>query len=141
LNGILRWSTGTPYSITGDPLYCNCPGASSVRATTPVGTSIDGQSSFDPAALSLPVPGSFGSASRNSFRGPDFFTYDASIFRRFPFRENFAFELRAEAYNVTNNTNLANPVSSLANLDAGRSTRTVNGAFGRQFQLGLRLLF
>ncbi len=141
LNGILRWATGSPYSITADPLLCNCPGLGAVRVVGSSGTAIDGQSGFNPSLFSAPAPGTFGAAGRNSFRGPDFFTYDTSLFRSFPVRENFNLELRAEAYNVTNNTNLANPVSSLSSPAFGRSNRTVNGAFGRQFQVGARILF
>jgi len=141
LNGILRWSTGTPYSVFADPLRCNCPGISSVRADVGSGLGLNGQSSFDPASFSSPAAGTLGSAGRNLFRGPDFFTYDVSVFRSFPVRENFNFELRAEAYNVTNTTNLANPNGALWNLSAGTSTRIVNGGMGRQFQLGGRILF
>jgi hypothetical protein len=141
LNGILRWSTGTPYSIYADPLLCNCPGITSVRAVAPSGLAINGQSFFDPTVFSSPAAGTLGSSGRNAFRGPDFFTYDVSVFRRFPFRDNFNFELRAEAYNVTNTTNLANPIGTLNLLGAGTSTRLVNGMMGRQFQLGGRLLF
>jgi len=141
LNGILRWATGTPYSITADPLQCNCPGINSVRAVNQSNVAINGQSSFDPALFSAPSAGTFGTAARNVFRGPDYFTYDTSLFRSFPVRENFNLELRAEAYNVTNNTNLANPVSLLTSPAFGTSNRTVNGAFGRQFQVGIRLLF
>jgi hypothetical protein len=141
LNGILRWATGTPYTVTADPLFCNCPGAGSISVLPNSGASLDGRSSFDPSGFPSGSLNGFGAAARNGLRGPDFFTYDASIFRRFPYRENFSFELRAEAYNVTNNTNLVNPNSSLASLGAGTSTRTVNGYFGRLFQVGARILF
>ncbi len=141
LNGILRWATGSAYSILSDPLSCNCLGVTSVRAGGSTGRSINGQAGFDPANFSNPTSGTFGMIGRNVYRGPDFFTYDTSLFRSFPVGESFNFELRAEAYNVTNNTNLANPVALLSSRGAGQSTRTINGAFGRQFQLGVRLLF
>jgi hypothetical protein len=141
LNGILRWATGTPYTVTADPLFCNCPGLTSISVLPNSGVSLNGQAGFNVNSFPAASLNGFGAAARNSLRGPDFFTYDASIFRRFPYGENFSFELRAEAYNVTNNTNLANPVSALANLGAGTSTRTVNGNYGRLFQLGARLLF
>ena len=141
LNGILRWSTGTPYSVFADPLGCNCPGVSSIRANNTQGLTINGQSTFDPTSFSAPTATTFGNAGRNLFRGPDYFTYDVSVFRSFPVRESFNFELRAEAYNVTNSTNLANPIGTLNSFAAGTSTRTVNNNFGRQFQLGGRLLF
>lgn len=141
LNGILRWATGSAYSILTDPLSCNCPGANSIRANGSTGPSINGQAGFDPSIFSNPSPGTFGSRGRNGYRGPDFFTYDTSLFRSFPVGESFNLELRAEGYNVTNNTNLANPLALLSSRGAGQSTSTVNGAFGRQFQVGIRILF
>ncbi len=141
LNGILRWNTGSAYSILSDPLNCNCPGVTSVRAGSSTGGSIQGQAGFNPSFFAAPTAGTFGFTGRNAYRGPDYFTYDTSLFRSFPVRESFKLELRAEAYNVTNNTNLANPIALLSSRGAGLSTRTVNGAFGRQFQVGVRLLF
>jgi len=141
LNGILRWATGSAYSIFADPLNCNCPGVSTLRAGGSTGPSINGQSGFDPSRFANSSNGTFGITGRNVYRGPDFFTYDTSLFRSFPVRESFNVELRAEAYNVTNNTNLANPLALLSSRGAGQSTSTVNGAFGRQFQVGIRLLY
>ncbi|MBY0502789.1 MAG: TonB-dependent receptor [Bryobacteraceae bacterium] len=141
LNGILRWATGTPYSVFADPLSCNCPGVTAVRAVGAQDLMINGQSSFDPAAFSSVTPATFGNAGRNLFRGPDYFNYDISVFRSFPVRESINFELRAEAYNVTNSTNLANPFGLIGSFSGGSSVRTVNNNFGRQFQLGGRLLF
>jgi len=141
LNGILRWATGTPYSVYADPLTCNCPGITGVRAVPSEGLAINGSSTFNPASFSAPAIGTLSSTGRNLFRGPDLFTYDVSVFRSFPLRENFNFELRAEAYNVTNSTNLMNPIGMLTNLNAGTSIRTLNNGVGRQFQLGGRILF
>lgn len=141
LNGILRYASGSPYSVFADPLNCNCPGVGLVRADTTGNMTINGQSSFAGSSFSAPASGSLGMAGRNQMRGPSFFNYDTSLFRTFAFGENLAFELRAEAYNVTNSTNLVNPNGFLSSPAVGTSAGIVNGGLGRQFQFGGRFLF
>jgi hypothetical protein len=53
-------------------------------------------------------PGAPG-IGRNSFRGPRYFSIDASASKRFalPITERTALEIRANAYNVFNNLNLS----------------------------------
>ncbi len=146
LTGIIRWATGTPYSITTDPLACACLGVGAVPATfasgiVPDARSFAGAGSFNTTQFVSPAAGSFGSATRNQFRGPDFFTYNAAIFRNFAINENVKIELRGEAYNVTNTSNLRNPVSALSSPGFGTSLGNMNGMAGRQFQVAGRLLF
>jgi hypothetical protein len=129
--------------VTADALACACPGLSTQFASLSgsASTEINGQANFDPNLFQSPASGTFGTLGRNSFRGPDLFSYDASVFRSFPVGENFKLELRAEAYNVTNSTNYANPITRVGNPAFGRAIRTFNGVGGRQFQLGGRILF
>lgn len=141
LNGILRWSTGSPYTVTADSIGCNCVGLNSARANVVGNVAINGQAGFDSSLFTNTTPATFGLQGRNVFRGPDLFSYDTSLFRSFPIRENYKVELRAEAYNVTNTTNYATPVSNLASPAFGRTLRTFNGVGGRQFQVGARFLF
>jgi Carboxypeptidase regulatory-like domain/TonB-dependent Receptor Plug Domain/TonB dependent receptor len=65
---------------------------------------------------------SFGTVPRNSFRGPGFFNTDLSLRKNFYFRERYGFMLGANAYNILNHVNFANPV---ANLSAGSSFGTI----------------
>ena len=141
LNGLLHWATGTPYSVTADSLACDCPGLFTQPAQFSGVTRMNGDANFDAAQFSLAPAGTIGSQSRNSFRGPELFSYDAALFKNFAVRENFRLELRAEAYNVTNTANYVNPQSMFGSPNFGRSIRTFNGVGGRQFQVGARLLF
>lgn len=140
INGIMNWATGTPYTVTVDPLLCNCPGLNAVSANFNGSGAFNGSSSFDPTQFSSASAG-FGSLGRNALRGPDLFNYNLSLFRNFPVRENIKLELRGEVYNLTNSTNYANPVANALNAGFGRSVSTFNGLGGRQFQVGGRLLF
>jgi len=69
------------------------------------------------------------------------FVYNAALFRNFAITENVKLEFRGEAYNVTNSTNLANPVANSGMPGFGTSIGSVNGLAGRQFQVAARVLF
>src|SRR4029077_21207784 len=56
----------------------------------------------------------FGTIPRNSFRCPGFFNTDLGLKKTFHFHERLAFTVGANAYNVLNHVNYANPVSHLA---------------------------
>jgi hypothetical protein len=142
--GVLRWATGTPYSITADPTACACLGVAAVPASfalNATNTGLNGASSFDPALFTAPAAGTFGTLGRNAFRGPEFFNYNAALFRNFAINENTKIELRGEVYNLTNTSNPMNPVSSFSSPGFGTSLGNLNGQAGRQFQLAGRILF
>jgi len=145
ITGILRWATGTPYTVTADPLACGCLGASAVPAAfNPAvtnGSTNNGSASFNPGSFTSPSAGTFGNLSRNAFRGPDMFVYNAALFRNFAVRENIKLEFRGEVYNLTNTTNPMNPVSIFTAPGFGSSLGNIDNLAGRQFQVGARVLF
>ena len=63
--------------------------------------------------FTYPVAGDYGNTGRNTFRGPRYFDTDVSLVKRFRIYESHAITFRAEAYNVFNNVNFANPTVSL----------------------------
>jgi len=81
---------------------------------------------FNAASFANPAAGSFGTTSRNAFRGPGFFTVDASLVKNTQIREKVSLQLRAEMFNIFNRTNLANPTATLSSSTFGRSTTTRN---------------
>ncbi|HEX2453218.1 MAG TPA: carboxypeptidase regulatory-like domain-containing protein [Vicinamibacterales bacterium] len=99
---------------------------------------------FDPSIYSLPAPGVFGNATRNSLRGPGLKVADLSIFKNQRFGRLNA-QFRLEAFNAFNWVNLGLPGSTIfdaggvRNPQAGRITRTSTPA--RQIQLGFKLTF
>ncbi len=54
----------------------------------------------------------FGNVGRNPLRGPRQFNVDVAVSKRFKFGESKSIDLRAEAFNLVNNVNFANPVSN-----------------------------
>jgi hypothetical protein len=63
------------------------------------------------------------------------------LFKSFRVGDRFNLELRGEAYNLSNTPHFANPVTNINSPAFGQTVSTVNGRFGRQINLGARLLF
>lgn len=122
----------------------------------------------NPAAFSIPLPGTAGNLGRNALFGPSLAQFDLTLHKKFVLTERFNLEFRAEAYNILNHANFANPTvtlaqalpgapgqagiqpgqpftPSLAGGTFGVSTGTVERAVGlgtsRQLQLSIRLNF
>jgi hypothetical protein len=144
LNGMFNWGTGTPYSVLAPATACGCPGVAAVFAV-PTGPSINGQASFNPAFFAAPPAGTLGSPARNAYRGPDFDTYNLSLFKSFQVSERAKFEFRGEAFNIFNTAAYGNPIANLGSPSFGApsllSTSLVNGLAPRTFLVGARLLF
>jgi hypothetical protein len=80
---------------------------------------------INPKAFVSPAPGTLSGLGRNNIPGPGFFGIDMEISREFPIREGYRFEIRAEAFNLTNSFRAG---ISLPSLQAGASG--VNTTFG-----------
>jgi hypothetical protein len=83
------------------------------------------------ASQFAPSPTTFGTIPRNSFRGPGYFNTDLGLKKTFRLTERFGFTLGANAYNILNHPNFANPVSDLSSSAFGTIINAV--------QLRLRL--
>ncbi len=126
----------------------------------------DDRSLLNPAAFSIPAPGTFGNLPRNALRGPNFTQFDLILSKRFRLTETSNIEFRTEVFNIFNTTNFSNPSSTLNNAlgtganqiqpgqpftqSAAGSTfgllrqtveRTVGLGTNRQIQFALRLNF
>ena len=101
-------------TVLGSPATTVPRQCSSSAVTTPCFTT----SQFVPAGAAT----TFGTIPRNSFRGPGYFNTDLSLRTNFVVRERYGFMIGANAYNILNHVNFANPV---ANLNAGSSFGTI----------------
>jgi len=61
----------------------------------------------------------FGTIRRNSFRGPGYFNTDLGLKKSFRLNERFSFTVGANAYNVLNHPNFANPGFDLSSSTFG----------------------
>lgn len=143
--GIFRAVSGSPFSIVADAGPCNCPGngnfADVLGPTRRLGGVGPGQLFFDTSAFAAPSPGRFGNAGRNIVRGPRLVNYDFSLFKLFPVGEKGRLELRAEAYNLTNTPQFANPVNNVNAGNFGQILGTILGRGERELQLAARFVF
>jgi hypothetical protein len=140
-NGVFTWSTGTPLTITADPISCACPGNTVLaNLSGDAYAGIGGTTFLNRAAFTAPS-NSLGNSGRGQFRGPGMRNYNGSLFKNFRVRDLFNLQLRGEVYNVTNSPRFAAPITNIGSPNFGQSVATVNGAFGRQFNLGVRAVF
>jgi hypothetical protein len=77
---------------------------------------------LSPAAFSPNPVGAFGNAGAFSLVGPRYFNIDLGISRSFAVYEQHKLEVRFEAFNATNHTNLATPVATVQNARFGQIT-------------------
>ncbi|HKE27073.1 MAG TPA: carboxypeptidase regulatory-like domain-containing protein [Bryobacteraceae bacterium] len=123
---------------------------------------------LNPAAFSIPAPGSYGDLGRDALRGPGFAQLDLTMSKNFRFGERARMELRGDFYNLPNHPNWANPIATMSGgipsgptasgvqpgqamtrAAAGSSFGLINSTVGkyindgtsRQIQLALRLVF
>jgi hypothetical protein len=135
--------------LVGNPYTGVCPNSSRVGTAS---------CWFNPSAFALPPPGQFGTAGRNSVRGPTFAEFDLSLEKGFQLTEGARITFGTEAYNLFNHPNFgvpsntqspltlggngdaifANPAGNLAD-NVGRIFTTVSS--GRQIQLDARFTF
>jgi hypothetical protein len=96
---------------------------------------------FNKASVSIPdVSAPFGNAQRNSVRGPNIWTVDFALQKRFrlPVGPNTNVEVRGEAFNLLNKTNFTAPSGNASSTAFGTITSTYDP---RQVQIGVRVMF
>lgn len=71
---------------------------------------------LNPAAFSIPLPGTFGNLGRGHLRGKGSISLDLSISKSFLKKENVEALLRMDAFNILNKANFQNPTSPLPNV-------------------------
>ena len=128
-SGITVAQTGVPFSVSNGTTYTDNAGVAngvnggSVIASFPdvVGNpnvvpanvqqafqnaSLFGKLLYNPTAFDIPVGLTFGTATRNMLRVPGRLNFDMGLFKRFAFKERYAFEFRWETFNTFNHTQL-----------------------------------
>jgi hypothetical protein len=94
------------------------------------------------AAYAIPQNGAFGNFHRNNVYGPGMVSFNTSLGKTFNlYKEQYKFELRADATNVLNHPVFANPNGSVSNGNFGKITGTNLFVGGRAIQLVGRFSF
>lgn len=135
LSGTVFYRSGQPFSV----FYSSGPSTFLHNATSGVVladyisgpmTCAAAPNCLDPSASGFVPAGSqtnFGNLPRNQFRGPGYFNADFSLQKDIKLTEKFVFTLGANAFNVFNHPNFANPDADIASAGDtfGQSQSTV----------------
>ena len=103
----------------------------------------------NPAAFSLPAPGTLGNLQRDFLPGPGITTLDYAVMKDTPITERVHLQFRAEFFNLLNHANFALPNANVfiqtpngggaPNPTFGKITATTTSS--RQIQFALKLMF
>ena len=101
---------------------------------------------FNPAAFAVPAPFTWGNLGRNIGRGPNEWEAELALSKRTVLTERYTLNFRAEAFNLFNHPNYANPVANFSSGAFGRITSILNtgptGTGGtRKIEFMMRLEF
>jgi hypothetical protein len=143
VNGIIMLRTGLPFTIkSGTDRSLTATGQDNADQvgdpTRPSGVD-PVQQWFNPAAFTTAAIGTYGTAARNSLRGPGAATIDMALFKNFPITKNHRIQFRLEAFNVLNRVNYNNPNATIT---AGANFgRLLSAGDPRVLQIGVKYLF
>jgi hypothetical protein len=93
---------------------------------------------LNPTAFATPALDTFGDVKKDSFVGPRYIDWDASLTRDFPIKDATRLNFRAEYFNLLNHTNLGDPNLTQTSASFGRISSDISP---RIAQLSLKLLF
>jgi hypothetical protein len=101
---------------------------------------------INPAAFSVPAPGTWGNSGRNTVRGPGLWQIDMGLSKEFKATERVGLKFRAEVFNLFNRAQYGNPDPNFSDPSFGRITSLINtGATGtgtpREIQISARVSF
>jgi hypothetical protein len=115
LAGIFKVLSGSYMSVTTsrNPMSTGVAGQRVDQVRESVYGAKTLQDYLSPAAFAYPTPGRVGNLGSGSILGPGTWQFDLALSRTFQVREAQRFEVRAEAFNVTNSMRSNNPVTSL----------------------------
>jgi Carboxypeptidase regulatory-like domain len=154
IQGITRLSTGFPVQMNQSDGDYTLWGSSTTDMPNRVGpvqivnprhanpncpTAVDGDGTgcyFLPGAFDVnTTPGTFGTANRRFFHGPGFNNTDFGLLKHTTIKENLAFDVRIEFFNIFNHTQFTNPGGNISDSSFGVISSTRPQRIG---QLGFK---
>jgi hypothetical protein len=103
------------------------------RKSNPACPTTDGTGCyFLPSAFAVNTDlGTFGTADRRFFHGPGFNNTDFGMLKRTTIRENYAFDLRIEFFNIFNHAQFTNPGGNITGSSFGIVTNARDPRIGQ----------
>jgi hypothetical protein len=147
ISAIFQAQSGFPFTIS---VFGDIANAGTLLGENPIRANYTGQPIFgsgthtasqwfNPAAFATPAAFTFGNVGRNSLYGPGRQTLDLALQREFSVTEKIKFQIRAEAFNALNHTNLGTPNRFVNTPQFGTITEAATPP--REIQFGARLSF
>jgi len=147
MSGIISVVSGLPFTVTANGGTINTPGQQQTANLTGQYKVMHGiganQSWFDPTAFGQPAgcPAApapcpiaygtvLGNTGRNQFTGPGYIQDNVSLFKTFKIRESLGLEARADAFQLSNTPQFANPQNSITSGSFGKVTSTLGSGTG-----------
>jgi len=101
---------------------------------------------FNPNAFVVPQAGTYGNVARNSLNGPALTEWDTSLWKTAKISERLNLQLRGDAFNVLNHTNLNTPnlvvySSATAPPSSSAGVVTSTSTTSRQLQVSAKLIW
>jgi hypothetical protein len=147
LSSMLQLQTGFPFTIS---VFGDTANSGTVLGENPIRANYTGQPVFGPgtrnaeqwfnsSAFAVPAAYTYGNLGRNTVYGPGMQLLDAALERDFVLAERARLQIRGEAYNALNHTNLGTPNRFVNTPQFGTITESATPA--RQIQLSARVTF
>jgi hypothetical protein len=167
LSGVLSRESGTPFTVTGSASSLSANGSTQFadvlsksnlilgghdskhpyfnpadfQDPSTTQKAVSGGSSCATSTATLAALCRFGTAGRNSVRGPGLFNLSTSVSRTFPITERFSFIFRGEAFNLTNTPQFNNPSSNVSTPSSFGIISGVGGNSSRELRFSGRVTF
>jgi hypothetical protein len=152
LSGITTYYSGFPFSPTFANSYAGKPGTGPAnRPNVGSGFVYDNSRSqwftgcpnqdCTTGSFLYPSANTFGDYPINTLYGPHFIQQDLTLAKTFKLTEKLGFQLRTDAQNVFNHTNLGLPNSNVDQSNSGQITGIAGGAVMRRLQFSGTLRF
>jgi len=144
---VFQAQSGYPFTIS---VFGDTANSGTVLGENPIRADYNGQALYGPGtrtaqawfqttAFSVPAAFTFGNAGRNTVYGPGMQTADLALSREFAVAERLRVQIRGEAFNAMNHTNLGTPNRFVNTPQFGTITDAATP--GREMQLSARLSF
>lgn len=151
LNSIMNFASGTPFTVYDSAnvsLQGSAPEITGFYSSRPDAIADPNAGSHSPDQWvsrsafrrldPLTQSGQFGSAGRNTVRGPGIANVDLSLLKSIALTERTRLQFRAECFNIANHANFGLPENDISSSNFGR---VLTAGAPRLVQFGLKLLF
>lgn len=142
ISGITQYQAGQPFSVGyNNSLQGGFSGRANRLPGVPLYNSQKNRAAFfNTAAFTAPAPYTFGNSAYNLLHGPRYQEWDTSVAKNTAFSDGITLRLQADAFNVFNHPNFANPNATQSNSsNFGQITATTGEP--RTVAFGAKLLF